>query len=137
MRRRWKALVAFGAVVLVSALFILLPPRDDGLDWIRSYGGRERREPDSIWFGSGQPIKDVTVVFYFESEPSKLLSKLKSLSADEFLFEDQDLGASLCGSLPNAASFTWWRQDRCLIVCRKLPPTLLDLAFAKLSRLFP
>jgi hypothetical protein len=40
MRRRWKALVAVGAVVLVGivALVSVAPGADDGLDWIRKYG---------------------------------------------------------------------------------------------------
>jgi hypothetical protein len=46
MRRRWKVLaVVLGAVALLVGLLSLLPPRDDGLDWIRKYGGIETVEP--------------------------------------------------------------------------------------------
>jgi hypothetical protein len=41
VRRRWKALVAVGAIALFASMFFLLPPRDDGPEWIRKYGGRE------------------------------------------------------------------------------------------------
>jgi hypothetical protein len=41
MRRRWKAFVVVAAVALFASLLFLLPPRDDGLDWIRKYGGKE------------------------------------------------------------------------------------------------
>jgi hypothetical protein len=42
MRRRWKLLVAVGAVALFAGLVLLLPPRDDGLDWVRKYGVSEK-----------------------------------------------------------------------------------------------
>jgi hypothetical protein len=45
MRRGWKVLVAVGAVALFAGLLFLLPPRDDGLNWIRKYGPRESVSP--------------------------------------------------------------------------------------------
>jgi hypothetical protein len=42
MRRRWNLLVAVGAVALLAGLLFLLPPRDDGFDWIRKYGLRRQ-----------------------------------------------------------------------------------------------
>ena len=47
MRRRWKALVAVGALALFAGLLSLLPPRDDGLDWLRECGGTETVESTS------------------------------------------------------------------------------------------
>jgi hypothetical protein len=87
MRRRWKALVAVGAFVFVAVLFFL-PPRDDGLDWVRKYGGQEEHRVEmDVSKVPGRP--DDAVIDWTEFDFSKIpealiqeISKRKSRSSD-------------------------------------------------------
>jgi hypothetical protein len=75
MRRQWKVLVVVGALTLLAGLLFLLPPRGDGLDWVRKYGGTESRykltgrlnNPDGL-------ILD----FRFQELPEPLLTEARS-----------------------------------------------------------
>jgi hypothetical protein len=68
MRRRWKALVlVLGAVGFFAALLFLLPPRDDGLNWVRKYGGVETSKGHQF-VGANLQVN----AFTFEELPSGL-----------------------------------------------------------------
>jgi len=41
MRRPWVWLAAIGGAAVLSGVALLMPARDDGLDWMRKYGARE------------------------------------------------------------------------------------------------
>ena len=60
MRRRWKLLVAAGALAFVAGLLFLRAPQDDGLDWVRKYGGRE--------VVSKGKIKDSPSIYFVRNE---------------------------------------------------------------------
>jgi hypothetical protein len=80
MRRRWKALVGLGVVALVAGLIFLLPPRDDGLDWIRAYGPVEKVQRMAIW-QSGRGVAGSMEFdqhdFQFDRIPQEVIAKLK------------------------------------------------------------
>jgi hypothetical protein len=135
MRRRWKALVAVGAVALLAGLFLRRPHHDDGLDWIRKYGGRERKNPDSLMYGSVNPVKLVSSEFTFKSVPRRLLSELKEISVDEPI--EKPPTPYFAGTLPDGYSFTWEPVELRLTVGKQTKPSWLDLAKLRLAGLLP
>ena len=89
MRRRWKALVAVGAVALVAGLIFLLPPRDDGLDWIRKYEGKETRRESTSPTG----LSSIEITFQFDQIPKPLLDTLDRKRRDSVLMKQGQTGA--------------------------------------------
>jgi len=134
MRRRWKTLVAVGAVAFLAGIFLLVQPHDDGFDWIRKYGGRERKKPDTLMIGPGSPVKLIAREFTFTAEPSLLLAKLKRMSADELL--EKSPSVHLAGSLPDGSIFTWEPEELRLSMGRMLAPNWLDLAWFRFVSIF-
>jgi hypothetical protein len=83
MRRRWKALVVVAAVALFASLLFPLPPRDDGLDWIRKYGGKEIvRYNGEVDVNRGRPPETTLkwLEFKFDRIPRALLAEIQHRS---------------------------------------------------------
>jgi hypothetical protein len=76
MRRRWKLLVAVGAVALLAGLLFLLPSRDDGLDWVRKFGGKEEI-PEKWYMDGSKPFVGERRVFRFKTISPELKETLK------------------------------------------------------------
>lgn len=70
MRRRWYLLAVIGAVVLLASLLLLLPVREDGLDWVRKYGGTEQSVDLDFETKGGSAVRSVT--FTFAAPPAGL-----------------------------------------------------------------
>jgi hypothetical protein len=85
MRRRWKALVVVGAVALTASMFFLLPPPDDGLDWIRRYGGSEVREASDPIVGGLHEwnVRLVWHTFSFDRIPSQLIADIQQRNVSD------------------------------------------------------
>ena len=83
-------LVAVGAVALFVSLLFLLPPRDDGLDWIRKYTKREHREFDEERsFAAGNPGRKVqSVSFEFDKLPEGIIQEIRN-RAPELTLDDK------------------------------------------------
>jgi len=86
-------------------------------------------------FGPGSPVKIVSREFTYNSEPRRLLSKLKEISSDE-RFEKAPT-PHLAGSLPDGSIFTWEPEELRLSVGELCQLNWLDHASLKIARLFP
>jgi hypothetical protein len=84
MRRRWKLLVVLGAVALLASLLFLLPPRDDGLNWVRKYHAKEHRDLDvERSFAVGNPGRKIhSLSFEFEKIPEAIIQEIRNRSPD-------------------------------------------------------
>jgi hypothetical protein len=78
MRRRWKALVVVGAVALFAALLFLLPPRDDGFDWIRKYGPKETASYPFVAASNRVERGGKVIEFRFAKFPKQFLRELSN-----------------------------------------------------------
>jgi len=107
MRRRWKALVAVGAVALLAALLFLLPPRDDGLDWARKYGGKERTIRLTTADTTGKVDMRVTL-FNFDSIPKGFEAELRG----RFVRYDVDHDGEMAGDTREGQSLYYSRSMR-------------------------
>jgi hypothetical protein len=123
--KRWGIVLA--AVGLLALLFALLPPRDDGLDWIRAYGGKEQHwtrpevEPGSYW---------TSYQFLFDQEPpgleSELISRAKSV-------ETQSPGL-LGATLRDGWRVSFNAKEGVLFIDRYVQPNWFDRQWNSLKR---
>ena len=104
MRRRWKALVAIGGALLLAGLLFLLPPRDDGLDWVRKYK-LEQNSGRSI-SATGQEL--YFSQFSFAEVPAGLEEEVRSRIVR---FDIRD-GGNYAGSTDNRYHLYFSRENR-------------------------
>jgi len=77
MNRRSKQLAVVGCITALATFAVLLPPREDDLDWIRRYSPIEQVRSGSPGdFGTGR-FATRWHIFQFKEIPPRLIAELK------------------------------------------------------------
>jgi hypothetical protein len=112
MRRRWRALVAVGAVAIFALPYTPIAAKGDGLDWIRRYGPTESVDEFETWdcgFSAGWPKTRVfTHTFRFRQIPSEVEAYVSSTPV-EFLSPRLDMKSRVL-VVTVIDEPTWWEE---------------------------
>ncbi|MBC8063930.1 MAG: hypothetical protein H7Y17_03810 [Chlorobia bacterium] len=131
MRKRWLW-IGVAATVLILAVFALIPPGPDGLDFIRKYGPKSERLTSSVWFAAGRSTTSWQREFVFDAYPVDLQRELGPIWIRSGARKKERYVHSWSGPPPDNAPLRIWTLT---VYLKKDPPWLLQQWFALSNRI--